>query len=191
MWTRLNVVIPGIAILAAATVWSGRHAAVECSRIGRVQGDLQILATQLMFCREVIGQYPTDSQGLKALVERPADLPPGKRWQQLLPSIMEDPWGEPYQYRLPSTRSSAEGYDLFSCGKDREADTPDDLGNWDWSWAEARDSRESTNLLRNPYFLAICGYAAVAGVVVIWRSRTRKPIPPGCSAGDLYTSSRR
>jgi general secretion pathway protein G len=40
-----------------------------------------------------------------------------------------DPWGQVYQYRYPGTRNT-ESFDLFSMGRDKALDTPDDIGNW-------------------------------------------------------------
>lgn len=40
-----------------------------------------------------------------------------------------DPWGEPYEYRYPGTHNT-DSYDLFSKGRDKQADTADDIGNW-------------------------------------------------------------
>jgi len=62
------------------------------------------------------GRFPSSSQGLKALVNAPADEP---RWRgpYLQGDVPLDPWGMPYQYRTPG--SSGRDYDLSSYGKDR------------------------------------------------------------------------
>jgi general secretion pathway protein G len=62
------------------------------------------------------GRFPSSSQGLKALVNAPADEP---RWRgpYLQGDVPLDPWGMPYQYRIPG--SSGRDYDLSSYGKDR------------------------------------------------------------------------
>jgi general secretion pathway protein G len=75
------------------------------------------------------GDYPSTAEGLQALIEPP----PGKegRWRGYVEGsrLPLDPWGEPYLYRYPGTRNPR-GYDLFSKGPDRTADTADDIGNW-------------------------------------------------------------
>lgn len=75
------------------------------------------------------GDYPSTAEGLPALIEPP----PGKegRWRGYVEGsrLPLDPWGEPYLYRYPGTRNPR-GYDLFSKGPDRTADTADDIGNW-------------------------------------------------------------
>jgi general secretion pathway protein G len=66
-----------------------------------------------------MGRYPNDSEGLRALVERPAG--DGGRWRgpYLKSGIPADPWGGTYVYRATSTRGK--DYDLISLGPDRAA----------------------------------------------------------------------
>lgn len=40
-----------------------------------------------------------------------------------------DEWGEPILFNKAGTRSG-QGYDLFSKGRDKQENTPDDIGNW-------------------------------------------------------------
>jgi general secretion pathway protein G len=88
------------------------------------------LSTVLDLYRLQTGSYPSSSEGLGALVERPASA---KNWNG--PYVKKadaliDPWGNPYQYRSPGQRSE---FDLFSLGSDRreggEGDASD-IGNW-------------------------------------------------------------
>lgn len=90
------------------------------------------MKTALLRYRMDLGDYPTTAEGLKALINAPEDKV--DRWKG--PYIEakggeapRDPWGEAYQYRCPGTRN-ADGYDLFSKGRDRAPDTADDIGNW-------------------------------------------------------------
>jgi general secretion pathway protein G len=65
------------------------------------------------------GRYPTQQEGLQALVINPGGLPgwhgPYIKTRSGMPL---DPWGRPYQYRIPG--QSAE-YDLFTVGPDNQA----------------------------------------------------------------------
>jgi len=60
------------------------------------------------------GRFPRQEDGLQALVERPEGE---SRWNgpYLRGSVPLDPWGNPYVYRYPGTRSD---YDVISYGKD-------------------------------------------------------------------------
>ena len=75
-------------------------------------------------------RYPTPEEGMKALVEAPANR---GRWDgpyvQKRDSLM-DPWGVPYRYKIPGR--SAE-FDVYTLGSDnREGGDGDakDIGNW-------------------------------------------------------------
>ncbi len=62
-----------------------------------------------------VGSYPSESQGLQALVEKPADAagwngPYVKKSEQLV-----DPWGNRYKYRYPGEHGE---YDIYSLGAD-------------------------------------------------------------------------
>ena len=63
-----------------------------------------------------MGRYPTESEGLKALVTSPGGDP---RWRgpYMKDDIPNDPWGTPYAYRYPSTHGK--DFDIVSLGRDR------------------------------------------------------------------------
>lgn len=71
--------------------------------------------------------YPTQAQGLDALVSKPADA---KRWHQYLkPEAIVDGWTHKMIYRNPGTHNPS-GYDVYSAGPDGQDGTADDIGNW-------------------------------------------------------------
>lgn len=63
------------------------------------------------------GHFPTQDQGLAALVTKPSGEP---RWQgpYLVRSLPPDPWGNPYVYKLPGSRGD---FEIMSFGKDGRA----------------------------------------------------------------------
>ena len=65
-----------------------------------------------------VGHYPDAAAGLQALVAQPAGEP---RWRgpYLKGQVPPDPWGAPYQYRVPG--QNGREYDVVSLGKDRAA----------------------------------------------------------------------
>lgn len=82
--------------------------------IAKVQ--IESLKSGLDFYRLDVGRYPTQEEGLNALVVAPANQP---RWNgPYLKSrqMPADPWGRPYIYRMPSRQGQA--YDLLSLGAD-------------------------------------------------------------------------
>ncbi len=76
-----------------------------------------------------LGRYPTTSEGLRALIDKPASDSEG--WQQpyLKRDVPKDPWGSEYQYRYPGNYNE-DGYDLYSFGPDRKLGGDDDITNW-------------------------------------------------------------
>jgi general secretion pathway protein G len=90
------------------------------------------LKTSLVRYRIDLGDYPSTDEGIKALIAAPegkADRWRGPYMEAKGGNFPVDPWGQAYQYRYPGTRNT-ESFDLFSNGRDKTADTPDDIGNW-------------------------------------------------------------
>jgi general secretion pathway protein G len=92
----------------------------------------QSIKTPLLAYRLQMGDYPSTEEGLQALFTAPA----GKADKWHGPYVadgskypIEDPWGEPYQYRFPGTHNKT-GYDMWSKGPDKADGTDDDIGNW-------------------------------------------------------------
>jgi len=74
--------------------------------------------------------YPTQEQGLEALVTRPTAEPKPRRWTaNAKPDGLIDPWNRKILYRNPGKRTPG-GYDVFSLGPDGLENTEDDIGNW-------------------------------------------------------------
>lgn len=88
--------------------------------------------TPLIRYRIDLGDYPSTNEGLAALLTAPnnnSDRWHGPYMDATGGKVPSDPWGEPYQYRYPGTKNSG-GYDVYSKGPDKAADTADDIGNW-------------------------------------------------------------
>jgi len=92
-----------------------------------VRADIQAITTQIKLYESMNGYAPTTEQGLQALVSQPSTEPRPQRWYQLFKEIPKDPWGSNYIYLSPG-RKNPTGFDLYSAGPDRRADTGDD----DW-----------------------------------------------------------
>jgi len=76
-----------------------------------------------------VSRYPTTTEGLRALVDKPTSDADG--WQQpyLKRDVPKDPWGNDYVYRYPG-QYNENGYDLYSLGPDRKLGGDDDIKNW-------------------------------------------------------------
>lgn len=99
------------------------------AQISTTEGRVRSLEAALMQYKTLNMVYPSQSQGLDALVTRPSGDPQPKRWSQFVkPEAIIDPWGTKMQYRNPG-RHNAQGCDVFSYGPDR-VESGDDIGNW-------------------------------------------------------------
>nr|WP_183634839.1 type II secretion system major pseudopilin GspG [Niveibacterium umoris] len=82
------------------------------------QAQLKALADAMDLYRLATGHFPSTEQGLKALVEKPADEP---AWAgpYLVKGLPLDPWGRPYVYARPG--KDGHDYSLLSYGADGKA----------------------------------------------------------------------
>ena len=105
---------------------------------GQSQGDVakifvtQSLKTPLVRYRIDMGDYPSTAEGLAALVTAPGSN--AEKWRGPYLDVAggklpNDPFGQPYEYRYPGVKNVG-GYDLYSKGVDKTAETADDIGNW-------------------------------------------------------------
>jgi general secretion pathway protein G len=94
-----------------------------------VNGDIQAIGAMLLTYETTNGAAPTTAQGLSALVTQPTTEPKPAKWKKLMSEVPIDPWGKPYQYRVPAKRGKGT-FELFSNGPDLLPDTADDIGNW-------------------------------------------------------------
>ncbi|MBN1507837.1 MAG: type II secretion system major pseudopilin GspG [Sedimentisphaerales bacterium] len=101
----------------------------EQAKITAARTQLAYFETALDAFEIDVGRYPTNAEGLCALVERPTSNADG--WQQayLKSTIPQDPWGGEYIYRYPG-QYNQDGYDLYSYGPDRKLGGDDDITNW-------------------------------------------------------------
>jgi type II secretion system protein G len=79
-------------------------------------------------------RYPTQEEGLLALVERPPTVSSNDWFRYLNLDDTKDPWGNSYVYRVPGRRDT-NSCDVYSLGEDGRSVTDgndaDDINNWD------------------------------------------------------------
>jgi general secretion pathway protein G len=129
---EIMVVVIIIGLLAAVIVPSVVGKVGE-ARVAKAKQDIQAIGTALTMYRLDNFKYPTSDQGLKALIEQPAD-PTIRNWKKggyIQDGNLKDPWGNEYQYVYPGTHGRE--YDLYSFGADGQegGEGEDaDVGNW-------------------------------------------------------------
>ena len=133
---ELIVVIAIIATLASV-VGPSLFGNVGDAKVNAARSQLQIFALALDSYRVDNDQYPSSEQGLAALRSLPVSGEPAKNWRgpYLRQGVPLDPWGRAYLYASPGV-SSAEGYDLYSLGRDgRVGGSGEDADVTSWNGA--------------------------------------------------------
>jgi general secretion pathway protein G len=125
------VVVVIMGVLAALLVprLMGR---TDDARILAAKQDIATLMQALKLYRLDNQRYPTTEQGLQALIARPTNGPQPANWKTggYIDRLNKDPWGNPYQYASPGTRSEV---DIFSYGADGQpggTGNDADIGSW-------------------------------------------------------------
>lgn len=116
-FTLLEVLVVLVILGLVAAVFAGprifQYLGTAKTKAAEVQ--VERIGSALDLYRLEIGRYPTDSEGLEALVVEPAGVNawngPYLRKEQ---AIM-DPWGRQFEYRSPGEHGD---YDLYTLGAD-------------------------------------------------------------------------
>jgi general secretion pathway protein G len=126
---ELLVVLVIIGLLAALVVPNvlGR---ADDARVTTARSDIQSLMNALKLYKLDNFRYPTQEQGLDALLRKPTTGPIPANWRAYVEKAPKDPWGNPYQYNVPGRAGEVE---VFSFGADGVAGGEGvnaDIGSW-------------------------------------------------------------
>ena len=129
-FTLLELLVVMVIIGVLASYVGPRYfSQVGKSEIKATRAQIDALEKALDQYRLDTGHYPPMDQGLNALFIRP---PNEAKWDgpYLKKTVPNDPWGNPYVYRIPGQHGE---YDLMSYGKDGQpggTGEASDIGNW-------------------------------------------------------------
>ncbi|MBS77824.1 type II secretion system major pseudopilin GspG [Variovorax sp.] len=126
---ELMVVLVIMGVLAALIVPNLMNRPDQARAIAARQ-DVGAIMQALKLYRLDNGEYPSASQGIRALVEKPSSGKIPANWRNYLERLPSDPWGKPYQYLNPGTNGEI---DVFSLGADGEPGGEKanaDIGSW-------------------------------------------------------------
>ena len=126
---ELLVVLVILGLLASVTAPAvARY--LSGAKVDAAKLQIQNLSTTLDMYRLDTGSYPSQQDGLKALVQRPSGA---QRWNGPYlrkADMIKDPWGQEYKYRTPGERAEVE---VFTLGADKAVGGTgenQDLGSW-------------------------------------------------------------
>lgn len=77
-----------------------------------------------------VGRYPSNNEGLEALISKPPDANNWNGPYLTKKVIREDPWGSPYIYRFPGEHSDFDLYSLGADSKEGGDGENQDVGSW-------------------------------------------------------------
>lgn len=115
---EVMVVVVIMAILAAIIVPRIMSRPDEAKEV-KVKQDIASISDALDLYRIDNGQYPTQAQGLQALVTKPTVAPVPENYSEdgYLKEMPKDPWGHPYHYVIPGKHGPV---DIFTYGENNE-----------------------------------------------------------------------
>jgi len=131
--TEIMVVVFIIGLLSTVVLVNVLGARTD-AQFKTAQANVAALSQNLDRYSLVLYSYPSEDQGLEALVEEPEGLGSNALYPKggFIQKLPVDPWGRPYQYVFPAERSNG-AYDIFSFGADGEIGGEGenaDIGNW-------------------------------------------------------------
>ncbi len=91
---------------------------------------LEKLAAVLDLYRLDMGRYPSEQEGLLALIEPPTEAESWNGPYLRKSDAIIDPWGTPYAYRQPGTNGAFDLYSLGADGREGGEDEDKDITNW-------------------------------------------------------------
>ncbi|MEO6895762.1 MAG: type II secretion system major pseudopilin GspG [Caldimonas sp.] len=126
---ELMVVLVIIGVLAALIVPNMLDRADD-ARVTAARTDVNNLMQALKLYKLDNLRYPSQEQGLQALVSKPTTgtIPPN--WRPYLDKLPSDPWKAPYQYANPGLKGEI---DVYSFGADNVVGGEGknaDIGSW-------------------------------------------------------------
>ena len=118
-FTLLEMLVVLVIIgLVAGLVGPRLFAKVDSSKVQTAGVQIKLLRGAVESVRMDIGGYPSTEQGLDMLVTPPTEPKLRERWKgpYLDESVPLDPWGNPYQYRVPG--DDGRPFSVISLGAD-------------------------------------------------------------------------
>jgi general secretion pathway protein G len=131
-FTLIEIMVVVIVIgIIAATIVPKFMSTTHDAKVSTAKSHIAELENAVERFNIHMDRYPTMEEGLKVLVDAPAG--DASKWRgPYITQLRNDPWDEPYQYRVPGIHHP-NGCDIWSRGEDK-ADGGEgkgaDIGNW-------------------------------------------------------------
>ena len=121
-----------LAILAIIAAFAGPQVIKYLGKAKTDAAKVQInnISSALDLYRLEVGRYPTQQEGLNALIDAPGGAEAWSGPYLKKREALNDPWGVPYHYRFPGEHGE---FDVFTLGADNASGgegEDQDIGNW-------------------------------------------------------------
>jgi general secretion pathway protein G len=100
------------------------------SRTQTAKVQIQNVVAALELYRLDVGRYPTQEEGLAAVVTAPPAAPGWNGPYLQKSTALNDPWGQPYLYKNPGKHGEIDVYTLGSDKAEGGSGEAADVGNW-------------------------------------------------------------
>lgn len=131
-FTLLEVLVVLVILGLLAAVVAGpqifKYLGSAKSEAAKVQ--VQQITQALDLYRLEVGRYPSQQEGLNALIEQPGGASAWNGPYLKKKEAIVDPWGRPFLYKIPGDHGD---YDVFTLGSDNNQGgngEDKDIGNW-------------------------------------------------------------
>ena len=131
-FTLIEVLLVLVILVIIGSLVVGNYVRIQRNaEINAARTQINAFKTPLNAYRLDVGDFPSTSQGLDAMVSAPADLTDQNDWRgpYLEDLVPLDPWKQPYQYEYPG-KHREDMPDIWSLGPDRQDASGDEVGNW-------------------------------------------------------------
>ena len=121
-FTLLEMLVVLVIIgLIASLVGPRLFSRVDSSKVQVAETQTRLLRGAIETFRLEVGRLPTVEEGLSVLYTAPADARAQARWKgpYLDERVPADPWGNPYQYKIPGSEGLP--FAIYSFGADGKA----------------------------------------------------------------------
>lgn len=126
---ELLVVLAIMALLAAIVAPQVlKYLGSSRSQTAKVQ--IQNVQAALELFQVDVGRFPSQEEGLDALINAPATAPGWNGPYLKKAEGLVDPWARPYHYRMPGQKGPVDVYSLGSDNAEGGSQEAKDVGNW-------------------------------------------------------------
>jgi general secretion pathway protein G len=126
---EMMVVVVIIGVLAALIVPNVLEK-LDDAKVTAARTDISTIAQALKFYKIDNQRYPSQQQGLQALVAKPSVDPMPPNWKPYLEKLPADPWGRPYQYLNPGVKGEVDVMSFGADGQPGGEGANADIGSW-------------------------------------------------------------